>query len=53
MTKCDEDIDDAITDNDKDGKTKYKVGNLTLLDSPYQPGAITMLCFQESGGILL
>ena len=33
MTKCDEDIDDAITDNDKDGKDKMQVGNLTLLDS--------------------
>ena len=33
MTKCDEDIDDAITDNDKEGKDKMQVGNLTLLDS--------------------
>lgn len=33
MTKCDEYIDDAITDNDKDGKDKMQVGNLTLLDS--------------------
>ena len=33
MTKCDEDIDDTITDNDKEGKDKMQVGNLTLLDS--------------------
>lgn len=33
MRKCDEDIEGAIKDDDKEGKDKMQVGNITLLDS--------------------